>query len=63
MRSFLTTTIAGQVAVANTSQKIADHNPKRDLLMLLNPTGETGALFYNFGADAASNGTTESGAG
>jgi hypothetical protein len=52
MKSFKTTTIAGTITAGGTSQQIAERNPKRDLLILQNPAGETGQLFYNFGADA-----------
>ena len=54
MRSFETTTIAGTVASANTSQQVAERNARRDLLVLQNPTGQTGQLFANFGALADS---------
>ena len=53
MKSLRTTTIAGTITTGGTSQQIAERNPKRDLLILQNPTGETGQLFYNFGAAAA----------
>lgn len=55
MRSFKTTKVAGTITSANVSQKIADPNNKRDLVMLLNPAGETGVLFYNFGGAADAN--------
>ena len=58
MRSLKTTTISGAVTVENESQLIAERNAKRDLLMLLNPDTETGHLYYNFGDDAASDGTS-----
>lgn len=57
MRSLSTSTIAGTVTTGGTSQQITPRNPKRDLLMLQNPAGETGALFYNLGSAAAVNGT------
>ena len=52
MRSLRTTTVAGTVTAGGTSQHIAPRNPKRDLLILQNPAGETGPLFYNFGSEA-----------
>ena len=52
MKSLKTTTIAGTVTTGGKSQEIAPRNPKRDLLVLQNPDGETGQLFYNFGAPA-----------
>jgi hypothetical protein len=52
MKSFKTTTIAGTIASNNVSVKVQDRNPRRDLLIIQNPTGETGVLFYNFGDDA-----------
>lgn len=58
MKSLKTTTIAGTVATGGTSQQIAPRNPKRDLLILQNPAGETGQLFYNFGAPATSDGAS-----
>jgi hypothetical protein len=60
VRSFTTTTIAGTVTAGGTSQEIAARNSRRDLLMLLNPDGEEGHLYYNLGDDAASDGTTMS---
>ena len=57
MKSLKTTTIAGTITAGGTSQQIAERNPKRDLLVLQNPVGETGALFFNFGAPAALNTT------
>jgi hypothetical protein len=52
MKSLKTITTAGTVTAGDTSQKIAEVNPKRGLLMLLNPDGEEGHLHYNFGDDA-----------
>jgi len=52
MKSLRTATIAGEITTGGTSQQIAERNPRRDLLMLLNPEGEEGHLHYNFGADA-----------
>jgi hypothetical protein len=52
VKSLKTTTIAGTVTAGGASQEIAPRNPKRDLLILQNPAGETGQLFFNFGADA-----------
>ena len=52
MRSFRTNTIAGTITTRGTSQRIAEREPKRDLMILQNPAGETGQLFYNFGAEA-----------
>ena len=52
MKSLRTTTIAGTITAGGTSQEIAPRNPRRDLLMLLNPEGEEGHLHYNFGDDA-----------
>jgi len=57
MRSLKTATVAGTITTGGASQEVAPRNPKRDLLMLLNPAGETGQLFYNFGAGATVNGT------
>jgi hypothetical protein len=52
MKSLKTTTTAGTITAGGTSQQIAERDPKRDLLMLLNPDGEEGHLHYNFGDDA-----------
>ena len=57
MKSLKTTTIAGTIAAGGTSQEIAPRNPKRDLIILQNPAGETGALFFNFGEDAEVDGS------
>ena len=57
MKSLRTTTVAGTITTGGTSQQIAERNPKRDLLMSQNPTGETGQLFFNLGAPAAVNTT------
>jgi hypothetical protein len=53
VKSLKTTTIAGTIATNNVSVKVHDRSPRRDLLIIQNPTGETGVLFYNFGDDAA----------
>jgi hypothetical protein len=58
MRSFKTTTIPGTIAVENESQLVADRDPRRDMLMILNPDTETGHLYFNIGDDAASDGTS-----
>ena len=58
MRSFKTTTVPGAVTVENESQQIADRDLRRDLVMLLNPDSEDGYLYYAFGEDAASDGTS-----
>jgi hypothetical protein len=52
MKSLKTTTLAGTIASSNVSVKVQDRNPRRDLLIIQNPSGETGVLFYSFGADA-----------
>jgi hypothetical protein len=57
MRAFVTTTIAGTITTGGVSKEIAPRNPRRDLLLLQNPTGETGVLFYSFGAPATADGT------
>jgi hypothetical protein len=60
MRSFNVTTVPGAVTVENESQQVADRDLKRDLVMLLNPDSEEGYLYYAFGQDAASDGTSMS---
>ena len=52
MKSLKTVTASGEIAEAAASQQIAPRDPRRDLLILQNPTGQTGQLFYNFGAEA-----------
>jgi hypothetical protein len=51
MKSLQTTTIMGTVTTGGTSQKIAERNPKRDLLMLQNADAAD-VLYFNFGDEA-----------
>jgi hypothetical protein len=52
MRSLSTFTVSGTIIAGGVSQEIAPRNPRRDLLLLQNPAGESGALFFAFGAPA-----------
>jgi hypothetical protein len=52
MRPLDTTTHAGVIAEGGTSQEVAPRNPRRDLLVIKNPSSTDEPLFYAFGAPA-----------
>ena len=52
MRPVNTSTIAGTIAEGGASQEVAPRNPRRDLLVIKNPSSQNEPLFYAFGAAA-----------
>jgi hypothetical protein len=53
MRSFITTNHAGTIAEGEVSQEAAPRDPRRDLVVVKNPSSTDEPLFYSFGTPAA----------